>query len=271
MVTYGGLLFFGKEESIQKIFPDFKVDYLEIPGTSYNNAEVRDTFKLEEQENIWEYYFIIMEKIKRHVDNPFKMTSESFASEDYPHITAIREALVNMLMHADYFSNMKSRIRIFYDRIEFFNPGALPKPLQYILKTDFTSPRNPVLAKLFRAVKLAENSGYGFDKMIDGWTPYSGKPPAFIQELDLTISTFYFPEKQIQRPNDASPKTGEKTGEKIIKLIKDKPDITISELAENLAISAKGIEWQIKKLKEQGIIKRIGPDKGGYWKVMEIK
>ena len=61
----------------------------------------------------------------------------------------------------------------------------------------------------------------------------------------------------------------EKTREKIIDLIKNKPEITASELAEILKITVKGVEWNIKKLKEKGIIKRIGPAKGGYWKVVE--
>jgi ATP-dependent DNA helicase RecG len=64
-------------------------------------------------------------------------------------------------------------------------------------------------------------------------------------------------------------KTGEKTGEKIISLIKENPEITTNELAEKLNISVKGIEWQIRNRKEQGILKRIGPDKGGYWEIIE--
>jgi ATP-dependent DNA helicase RecG len=40
-------------------------------------------------------------------------------------------------------------------------------------------------------------------------------------------------------------------------------------LAEILEITVKGVEWNIKKLKEKGIVRRIGPAKGGYWKVVE--
>ena len=56
-LTFGGLLFFGKQDSIQRIFPNFMIDYLEIPGTSYSDATTRYTFRLEEQENLWEYFF----------------------------------------------------------------------------------------------------------------------------------------------------------------------------------------------------------------------
>jgi predicted HTH transcriptional regulator len=99
-------------------------------------------------------------------------------------------------MHADYFSPIKSRIRIFSDKIEFFNPGSYPKPIEYFLHTDVSMPRNPILARLFRAVKLAENSGYGFDKMIDGWKEYSTKKIDFLTDLDTSTTRFYFPTPQ---------------------------------------------------------------------------
>jgi hypothetical protein len=60
-----------------------------------------------------------------------------------------------LFMHADYFSPIKSRIRVFSDKIEFFNAGSYPKPIEYFLHSDTSMPRNPILAKLFRVVKLA--------------------------------------------------------------------------------------------------------------------
>ncbi|MDD4878544.1 MAG: winged helix-turn-helix transcriptional regulator [Candidatus Nanoarchaeia archaeon] len=54
----------------------------------------------------------------------------------------------------------------------------------------------------------------------------------------------------------------EKTREKILSAIKDNLSITTEELAERCSLTLKGIEWQISGLKQEGIIKRIGPDKG---------
>ena len=90
---------------------------MEIPGTSYSDSPVRYTYRLAEQENIWEYYFTLFERISQKVDQPFQMTKEGFAVGEFPYIEALREGLVNMLMHADYFSPAKSRIRIFNDRV----------------------------------------------------------------------------------------------------------------------------------------------------------
>ena len=68
---------------------------------------------------------------------------------------------------------------------------------------------------------------------------------------------------------EMSEKTREKTREKILSILKATPYITISELAEIVVISQKGVEWQIAKLKKEDRIKRIGPDKGGHWKVVK--
>ena len=56
---------------------------------------------------------------------------------------------------------------------------------------------------------------------------------------------------------------------KIISLIKENPLITIHELADKIGLTVKGLEWNIKKLKEKGKLKRIGPAKGGYWEIVE--
>ena len=89
----------------------------------------------------------------------------------------------------------------------------------------------------------------------------AGLPPIKFEFDAFFTATF-------QRPKTRE-KTRVKTREKTIDLIKNNPKITSAELAEILEITVKGIEWNIKKLKEEGIIKRIGPTKGGYWEIIK--
>ncbi len=63
-MTFAGLLFFGRNEMIQRIFPDFRIDLFEIPGTSYSDSSKRYTYRMEEQENLWEYYFTAFDRIR---------------------------------------------------------------------------------------------------------------------------------------------------------------------------------------------------------------
>jgi ATP-dependent DNA helicase RecG len=66
-------------------------------------------------------------------------------------------------------------------------------------------------------------------------------------------------------------KTREETREEIIRMIKKNPQITMKELADKIGISDKGIEWNSRKLKDSGILKRIGPTKGGHWEIDDAK
>jgi len=266
-VTYSGLLFLGSEDAIADCFPDFRIDYLEIPGTGYENAEPRYTFRLDAQENIWEYYFAIFQRLRKYVDVPFQLTTEGFATEKSPALDAIREALVNLLMHTDYFSPAKPRIRVFTDRIEFFNPGALPKPLEIILKEDASIPRNPVLARLFRMVKLAESAGFGFDKMCLGWKE-TGADPLMDSGLDFFKITFPLVKRVGEKVGEGSQKGSQKSSQKIVELIKIDSKITISQMADNLGISDRAVKKHLRHLQKDGVIKREGPDKGGYWKIL---
>ena len=65
-----------------------------------------------------------------------------------------------------------------------------------------------------------------------------------------------------------SQKTSQKTSQKIIDLIKEDPNISTQDMADIIGIDRRNIARNLKKLQENGIVKRIGPDKGGYWEVV---
>ncbi|GAO27655.1 ATP-dependent DNA helicase [Geofilum rubicundum JCM 15548] len=65
--------------------------------------------------------------------------------------------------------------------------------------------------------------------------------------------------------------TREKTREKILRLIAEDPKITINELAAKVGISAKGIEYQLQKMRKEKILFRIGPANGGFWEIQEMR
>ncbi|MBO7541710.1 MAG: winged helix-turn-helix transcriptional regulator [Bacteroidales bacterium] len=63
----------------------------------------------------------------------------------------------------------------------------------------------------------------------------------------------------------------EKSVEKIIRAIKENPQITVKELTTLIGLSRRGVEKNIKNLKQKGIIRRVGPDKGDHWEVIPQK
>ena len=107
-VTVGGLLVFGNEDTIMSIIGDFRIDYLEIAGTSYSDAPTKYNYRLSEADNLLDFYFSIFERLQKKIDVPFKQEGKWLMNnEDQPQVKAIKEALVNLLMHTDYFSNAK--------------------------------------------------------------------------------------------------------------------------------------------------------------------
>ena len=78
-------------------------------------------------------------------------------------------------------------------------------------------------------------------------------------------------EKGSEKSSEKTPNSSEKSSEKILNLIKNKPTISAAEIAMEIDMSARGVEKQIRKLREAGIIKRIGADRGGYWEITVTK
>jgi predicted HTH transcriptional regulator len=160
--------------------------------------------------------------------------------------------------------------------MEFFNPGALPKSLATIMREDISIPCNGILAKLFRVVRLAENGGYGFDKMIRGWTPYAGTEPQFATSMDSVKATFGFKTAGKEKGDAINTTGGPKGGPKIMTsrqkdiydLIKGDPSISRNAMAVALSINVSALRKHLDALRAKGIIAREGPAKGGHWEIL---
>ncbi len=177
---------------------------------------------------------------------------------------SIREALINAIAHKNYFLNAHIQVDIFYDRVEITNPGSL---VSGISKEEFgkkSLSRNPLLFGLMQRVNLGEMIGSGITRIRNSMKEYGLEYKFDITENWFTI-IFYRPKQAL-----SSEKTMEKTVEKIIRLIKNNPNITTKELILKIGLTRRGIEYNLKKLKKDGKIKRIGPNKGGSWEVVKL-
>ena len=81
-LSYGSLLMFGKRDSVLKAVPNFWIDYIEIPGESYGNAQQRYNYRMPEQDNIWESFQLIMRRLRNFVDAPYIEGPDIFGTED---------------------------------------------------------------------------------------------------------------------------------------------------------------------------------------------
>lgn len=195
---------------------------------------------------------------------------------------ALREALLNAVIHKDYSSGNPVQISVYDGKIIFWNAGRLPEELsiELLQKKHPSIPYNPLVASAFFRAGYIEAWGRGIEKINDecklAGVPvpelnydYAGLMITFQSGMGIKIekSGEIYPITAPETGVKTGVETREKTREKILKLILDNPSISTNDMSKRIGISKKGIEWQIKRLKKDGTIQRIGPAKGGYWKV----
>ena len=76
------------------------------------------------------------------------------------------------------------------------------------------------------------------------------------------------PEKWPESEIDSTQKTTQKTTQKILEIMIYNPHVTIEYLCEACGLTRDGLNWNIRKMKNKGLIKRVGPDKGGHWEII---
>jgi len=199
-------------------------------------------------------------------------------------VEAIREAVGNSLCHRDYANPKGNEVAIFKDRIEIYNPGKFPADLnpEDFIEGDLRSVlRNPLIAETMYKSSDIERWASGLKRIYEECTASQIKfefkriPMGFVvifyrpkwEEGEGLIDSEDIEEGLQKTREKIREKTREKTREKILRLIRENSAITTSELAEKSGITLKGVEWNIDKMKKEGCIKRIGPDKGGHWEV----
>ncbi|MFA9389673.1 MAG: RNA-binding domain-containing protein [Prolixibacteraceae bacterium] len=185
--------------------------------------------------------------------------------------TVFKEAIINSLSHRDYYDKGATTIvELYEDRVEISNPGGLVSAIDIKNFGKRSHSRNPLIFGLFARMHLVEQVGSGIVRMNDLMKEAGLPYPEFSTKGMFTVTLQRPTASIIETNKKASEKASEKTSEKILRLASNNPQITIEELAENIGRTTRSIEMQLNKLKELGKIERIGPDKGGYWKVNQV-
>ncbi|MFW5832285.1 MAG: ATP-binding protein [Prolixibacteraceae bacterium] len=205
--------------------------------------------------------------VKKHINKEIIITGQPRNTEkwQYP-LEAIREIVINMIIHRDYRSASDSIVKIFDDRIEFYNPGKLPDSITEddLLSNNYKStPRNKLIADFCKSLGLIEKYGSGIRRIIEYFKDANMPQPEFRNISDGFMVTAFVAE--------STTKVGEKltaNQKTIVSHMQNNPYITAKELSKKVGISVRKIETNIKKLKDLDYIKRIGPPKGGQWEII---
>lgn len=178
---------------------------------------------------------------------------------------AFHEAVLNAFIHNKWLTLNGPAISIFTNRIEILSHGGLAIDQD---ETGFYNgsslPVNEILANIFLQLRISERSGRGVPKIVGVY----GKEAINIERNRITV-TIPFNRINVNTFDTVSSKTTNKTEDKIIELIRDNPNITITQIMIKTGLSDPGVKKNLKQLKEKGIIKRIGFRKKGYWEVIK--
>lgn len=186
LLTVGGLLFFGKFTSITDRFPGFQLDYFEKESSLEVNWNDRISSGDAEfpQLNLYSFYRIVMDKLNSTIKDEFKLDNDTksrlpFRSDLY---TAVREALVNSLMHAYYDSNSSIVITAYPDYYEFSNPGKMRITEEEFVHGGHSDIRNHTISTIMRRIGISEKAGSGGLRIYDVAAKYSLKLPEIFRE-----------------------------------------------------------------------------------------
>ena len=164
-LTVAGLLFLGKLDAIYQKFPHFHLEYINRRGANAQERwrdRVCTGDSIYEDLNVFEFFFIVRAKLKATIEDSFELDENSERRSPIELDAALREALANMLIHADYFDD-GTDIKVVVENYfyTFTNPGTMRISTEQFFVGGVSNPRNNTLISFFRKLGISERAGSG--------------------------------------------------------------------------------------------------------------
>lgn len=194
--------------------------------------------------------------------------------ERYPFpIEALREALLNAIVHKNYATGkVPVHITVTENKLIISNTGGLPAnwTLDTLTSDHESEPRNPYVAEVLFKAGYVESWGRGVAKMLNSCRNDGIGLPQYSINGNALMIEFIAPADRCGRTLSEAIAEKVSDGEAaLLKLLLEDPAYTAKVLADKLGVSRQTISLRIKLLKQNGIIKRIGSAKFGYWEIAQ--
>lgn len=271
VASNGGIILFGNPEIRQMHFPFAEVRCARFAGTT--RAEFIDRLNIEGS------ILRAINEVPKFIRRNTKMAGKFGAMKrrdipEYP-VDGVREALTNALVHANYeVSGTRIFVAIYDDKLEIQNPGTmLPGMSIEQFKAGVSRIRNPLIARVFGALKLVEEWGSGY-KRIKEACQHGGYPEPQWEELGTVLRVTFFPHPEVVTSGTKSGPSRDQVGTK--SALSQYPDLEMQKLlefcrqprfiSEMLAL----LSWQnrtkfrrkfVYPLIEKGLLEMTIPDK----------
>ena len=245
-VTFGCFLLFCSEPSLTTTIDAGRFD---------SEIIIRDNLTI--RDDLFSEVDTVLTFIRKHISKHFIITGKAQRDEvwEYP-LDAIREIVLNMIVHRDYRASADSTIKIFHNRIEFYNPGILLPGLSLediLSENSLSIPRNKQIASIFKEAGVIEKYGSGIKRVRQTMKEVKAAPPQF-EIIGNFFKVTLFPSGVNGGVND------------LLVHIQSNPGQKTDEIKQALQIPQCTIERYFKKLRDTNKIEFSGPAKtGGYF------
>jgi len=260
-LTNAAVLLFGKNPSRYINVANARV------GRFKTQTEILDT--VEAKGNLFKEKDILFDAVKKHLNVKFVIKGELEREDlwDYP-LDAIREGIINALIHRDYLDSADIQIKVYDDKIWIWNPGKLPDGISIdMLKKEHSSkPRNRFLALTFYYAGLIEKWGSGTKRMVDLCVSQGLPEPEFKEEFGGV--SVYFYKDMYSEENLLKMKLNERQI-KAVRFIKENKSINLSSFRALIPeVSEKTLYRDLQELVKKGLLKEIGEKKGRKYELV---
>jgi predicted HTH transcriptional regulator len=253
------MLLFGNEP--HHYLPAFTVKAVAFPGTLLHDTRFTDNENIEG--TLAQQYERAMAFCKRNLHHT--QGERGFNSPGQLEIPpqVLQEILVNALVHRDYFISATVRLLIYTDRVEIISPGHLPNHLTTEqIRFGMSNLRNPALASHAFHILPYQGMGSGILRALAAWPHIEFLDERAANQFRVILKR---PDVKVEGVNDEM--SGKMSG-KIVTALLGNPNLTIPELADTVGVTTRTIERTLTQLQRDGSVARIGPAKGGHWKVL---
>ncbi len=191
-LTLAGLMMFGDGLAIRNEFDNIFMDYrYESEITMDIRWNDRITYDGTWENNLFNFFTKVTPKLTEDLKKPFKLEGIQRIDETPVH-KAVREASVNLIIHADYLTDAGVlKVIKKSNSFEFTNPGILKLPLKDIYRGVNSKSRNPHMQTMLRMVGFGDNAGSGFLSILATWEDEGWVQPELIEDTALNQVTLY--------------------------------------------------------------------------------
>ena len=188
--TAAGLLMFGNEYEITREFRNYFLDYQEQYDQDNRWTDRIISSSGEWSGNVFDFYFRVYNKLIQDIKVPFKLES-GLRVEDTPVHKALREALANCLINADYYGRQGIVVIKRPKCIIISNPGTFRVDLREVVIGGVSDPRNTTLMKMFSLIDVGERAGSGIPNIFRVWDEQQWTLPVIEEKFNPERSTLY--------------------------------------------------------------------------------